>query len=622
MRSRRFWPLFWTQFLGAFNDNLFKNALVMLIAFNDRHIAGLGPALMVPVAGGIFVLPYFLFSASSGQLADRSDKAAMIQWTKILEIGIMALAAAGFMLDQLGILLVVLFFMGLQSTVFGPCKYSILPQHLTEEELVAGNALVEMATYLAILGGTITGGVLVASPNGTNVVAVLVVLVAIAGAVLSRLIPDAPPEDTTVQVSWNPVAPTRQVIGIARRERSVWLSILGISWFWLFGAAFLNLFPTWTRDVLHGTEALATLFLALFSIGIGAGSLICERLSRERLELGLVPIGSFGMCVFTADLWWIGEPWVASGEPVSLGAFLVTFTGWRIAVDLVLIAVFGGFLTVPLYTLIQQRAEPSERSRIIAANNIVNAGFIVAFSLIMAGLAAAGWTAPQIFALLALLNGLVAVYIYSLVPEFLLRFVVYVLSRISYRVGEAGLHHIPREGPVLIVCNHVSFIDWFILAGAIRRPARFVMDKQFYRMPVIHWLFRQAKAIPIASKKRDPECFEQAFQTISDELQDGQVVVIFPEGQLTPDGQMVPFKSGVEWILEKDPVPVVPMALNGLWGSYFSRITGRAFTRPFRRVWSRVWVTAGAVVPPEQSSAALLQERVEALWAQRASEAP
>ncbi len=617
LRARRFAPLFWTQFLGAFNDNFFKNALVILVAFQGIRVAGIPPELLVPLAGGIFILPYFLFSATAGQIADATDKARVIRLTKLAEIAIMALAAYGFAAGKPGLLLVVLFLMGSQSAFFGPCKYGILPQHLDEEELVAGNALVEMGTYLAILLGTLAGGELIARPvDGTWLVACGVVAVAALGALASLGVPPAPPlSDAPERVDWTLVGPTRRILALTAKNRTILNAILGISWFWLFGAAFLSLFPTWTRATLDGTERLATLFLALFSIGIGVGSSICDKLSRERVEIGLVPLGSFGMSLFTADLWWLGDPWDRAPGSVDVAAFFASPTGWRIAFDLVGLAVFGGFLIVPLYALIQLRAEPDERSRVIAGNNIWNALFMVASAGVLAALAALGMSAPAIFGLLAVANLAVAVYIYTVVPEFLLRFLVYLLSLVTYRVKAVGLSNIPREGPAVLVCNHVSFIDWFILAGAVKRPIRFVMYKGIYDLPVMRFLFRQAGVIPIAGRSEDPACFERAFEQIHEALQQGWLVGIFPEGALTGDGEIQPFKKGVEHIVRRDPVPVVPMALNGLWGSFFSRIEGKGMKKPFRRgLWSRVWLHVLPPVPPERVTAAGLEAQVRAQW--------
>lgn len=614
VRDRRFAPLFWTQFLGAFNDNLFKNALVILITFRSVSVGGFSPEQMVALSGAIFIAPYFVFSAVSGQLSDKFDKAVMIRATKVMEVAIMVLGAAGFVFGSVGLLLLVLFLLGVQATVFGPCKYGILPQHLTESELVAGNALIEMGTYLAILLGTLTGGILIAQDGGENIVAAGVLAVAVGGWVSARWIPPAPSRNPDLALTLDPFRPTWELIRLARKKQSVFLSILGISWFWAFGATFLSLFPSWTKDVLGGDPTLATLFLALFSVGIGVGSMLCERLSRERLELGLVPLGSFGMSVFTLDLWLVGRPWELPAEPLTLGAFLSTFAGLRIAIDLSLLALSGGFMIVPMYTLVQWRTDPAETSRVIAANNIINAVFMVVGSVALAAVFAFGVSTVHVFLILAVVNTLAAIYIYTVVPEFLLRFVVWMMSHVVYRIRVDGHKNVPIDGPVLMVANHVSFVDWFVLAAAIKRPPRFVMHHSYYAMPVVKWLFRQARVIPIASSKEDPALLEAAFEQIHRELQDEQVVCIFPEGRITDTGQINPFRQGIERIIARDPVPVVPVALNGLWGSFFSRRDGKTAKKPFRRVWSRVWVTVGPPVPPGEVTAEIAQDRVESLW--------
>jgi len=618
--ERTFGPLFVTQFLGAFNDNFFKNALVILVTFRSVSVAGVAPEAMVALAGAVFILPYFLFSALAGQLADKLDKADMIRATKTAEIFVMVLCATGFVLGNVPMLLFVLFLMGVQSTIFGPCKYGILPQHLGEGDLVTGNAFIELGTYLAILLGTLAGGVLINLPNGELVVGGGVLLIAVLGRVASRWIPEAPAQTPELEVRWEPIGPTLELVRLSREVRSVFLSILGISWFWLFGSAFLALFPPYTKDVLGGTEGLATLFLALFSVGIGVGSMLCERLSRERLELGLVPIGSFGMSVFTADLWWVGAPWATGDAPIALLEIASRPMAWRIFADLVGLALFGGFLIVPLYTLIQQRARPQVRARIIAANNVINAFFMVLGALALAGMQQGlGLDPVTIFGVLSVVNMLVAVYIYTVVPEFLLRFVAWMLSVLVYRVQVHGHERIPDEGPCVVVANHVSFIDWFVLMASLKRPARFVMYRGFYDLPVVRFLFQQAKCIPIASRKEDPEALERSFARISEELRDEQVVVIFPEGAITRSGDVESFRPGIERILATDPVPVVPVALNGLWGSYFSRVDGKAMSKPFRRgLWSRVHVTVGEVVAAADASAQVLEDEVRQLWSARA----
>lgn len=618
MAERRFWPVFWTQFLGAFNDNLFKSALVVLILFREVSVGGIAPAQMVALTGAIFITPYLLFSAISGQISDKWDKARVMRAVKVAEVGIMLFGAVGFAIGSVPMLLVVLFAMGTHSTVFGPCKYAILPQHLDEGELVEANALVEMGTNLAILFGTISGTMLVGQPNGELLVAGGAVGTALIGLLVARFIPAAPSAHPELRLSFDPIRPTWALVQLCRKKPSVWNSVLGISWFWAYGATFLAGFETYAKDTLGGAEVLVTWFLALFSIGIGLGSIACERLSRERLEIGLVPIGAIGMSLFTLDLYFVGAPWPTPAEHIGLAAFLTTFAGWRISLDLFSLAVFGGFMIVPLYTLVQWRTDRGETSRVIAGNNVINAVFIFGGAFALAAMFAAGFAAVDVFLWFALLNTAIAVYMYTVVPEFVLRFVVFVLSRCVYRVRVVGHENIPIDDPVVLVSNHVSFIDWFVLSAAIKRPARFVMHRMFYDLPVGGWFFRQAKVIPIATRKEDPQIMEQAFARVHDELQDSQIVCIFPEGRITDNGEMYPFKPGVEQILARDPVAVIPIAINGLWGSFFSRRDGPAMTKPFPRGWfSRVWVTIGEPIPASEASAEVLEAKVRALWSAR-----
>jgi 1-acyl-sn-glycerol-3-phosphate acyltransferase len=617
--DRRFGPMFWTQFSGAFNDNFFKNALVILVTYKGATAFGLSAAAFAPLASAVFILPFFIFSAIGGQLADKHEKSGLIRATKLAEIAIMGLGAIGLFLGQIELLVVVLFLMGTQSAFFGPVKYGILPQLLEREKLVGGNALVETATYLAILTGTIFGGVLInvewgGQAVGVWIVAVGVVLAALAGWGVSRGIPECEATNPALQVRWDPFSTTWEIIQITRAKRPVWLSILGITWFWGFGACFLSLFPNYTKEVLGGGETIATLFLAVFSVGIGLGSMFCERLSKQRLELGLVPLGSIGLSLFTFALAAIGQPWQPDPQHlIGLGEFLTNPWGLAIVFCLLGIAGSGGLYIVPLYTMIQQRSDDSERSRVIAGNNIVNSAFMVGANLVLMALVAAGVPIPWLFAVLAACNALVAIYVYTVVPEFLLRMGAWLLSNVMYQVEVRGLANLPQDKAAVLVCNHVSFADWLLLAGAIQTPLRFVMYAGFNK-GLFAWFAKQAKVIPIASKTEDPVAFERAFDQIHEELVGDWMVAIFPEGKLTGDGEIGEFKKGVEHILARDPVPVVPMALNGMWGSSFSRKDGPALRKPPRRMFGKVTITIGEPVPPEQVTAELLREKVLALW--------
>jgi len=614
LKQRRFLPFFVTQFLGAFNDNVFKNALVILIAFQVAGADASRSNLLINLSAGLFVLPFFLFSASAGQLSDKYEKSRYIRWVKLLEIAIMSAAAVGFYLGNVYWLIALLFLMGFQSTLFGPAKYSILPQHLKPEELVGGNAWIETATNLAILLGTILGGILIALPQGPHWVAGVVVGLAVLGYLSSWAIPPAPPAAPDLRINWNPLSETWNILRLTYQNFTVFQSVLGISWFWFLGSVYVAQLPNFTKLTLGGGEHVITLLLALFAIGIGAGSLLCERMSGHRVELGLVPFGSIGLTVFGVDLFFAtpaAPP--AGGELLGVLAFLSQPGSWRIVLDVVLIGMFGGFFIVPLYALVQQRSEPSHLSRVIAGNNILNAVFMVAAAIIAVVMLDRGLNIPQLLLLMAIFNAAVAVYIFGLVPEFLMRFIVWILVNIGYRLKTRGLENIPEEGPAVVACNHVSYMDALVVIGCCRRPIRFVMDHQIFKIPLLNFVFRTAGAIPIAPARENPEILERAYDRVARYLEGGEVVGIFPEGRLTADGEIGPFKAGIEQIIQRTPVPVVPMALRGLWGSFFSRRFGKAMNNFPRRFWSRIELVVGEPVPPEQATSALLRERVVAL---------
>lgn len=583
LKKRRFAPFFGVQFLGALNDNVFKQALVILLTYSTASYTTMSTDILQNLAQALFVLPFFLFSATAGQLADKYEKSRLISITVAIELCCMALGAAGFFLHSLPLLFAALFLGGIQSALFGPVKYAILPQHLKETELVGGNGMVEMGTSVAILVGMMLGGWLVAQEGwGVAAAAVVTMGISATGFLLSRLIPLAPAADPQLKINWNPLTETWRNFQFMRGNRTVFLSVLGISWFWFYGSIFLTQFPNLSKDILSGQESVVTLLLIVFSIGIGVGSLLCERLSGHKVEIGLVPFGSIGMTLFGIDLYFALAAHIQH-EPMALAVFLQDAGHWRILGDLFLIGLFGGFYIVPLYALIQIRSEPSHRSRIIAGNNILNALFMVAAAGIAIGLFAAGFTIPQLLLATALMNAVVAFYIYKLVPEFLMRFIVWLLIHSVYRLKKEGIENIPEEGAAVIVCNHVSFVDALVIAAACPRPIRFVMDHQIFKIPVLNFVFREGRAIPIASAKADPALLEQAYEEVAKALEAGDLVGIFPEGRITDTGELYPFRKGITRIVERSPVPVVPMALKGLWGSFFSRKDGPAMTRPFRR---------------------------------------
>jgi 1-acyl-sn-glycerol-3-phosphate acyltransferase len=613
LRQRRFGPFFWTQFLGAANDNVYKNALVIFVAYQAAARAALDANTLVNLAAGIFILPFVLFSATAGQLADKYEKSRLIRYIKLLEIAIMVVGAIGFWRQSLILLFVALALMGVHSTLFGPVKYSILPQHLQPQELIGGNGLVEMGTFVAILLGTIGGGVLVAiTPGGPLYAGVTAVAIALAGWWVSRGIPHTPPVAADLQINWNPFTETAKNLKFAYDNRVVWLSMLGISWFWFYGATFLTQFPNFAKNVLGGNEHVVTLLLALFSVGIGVGSLLCERLSGRKVEIGLVPFGSIGLTVFAVDLWFATRSMSATGL-AGIGAFLAAPGHWRVVADLMLIGLFGGFYIVPLYALIQQRSAVSHRSRIIAANNILNALFMVTSAAVAIGLLHAGVSIPGLFLVTGVLNAVIALYIYRLVPEFLMRFIAWLLIHTIYRVRVEGIENVPDEGGCIVVCNHVSYVDAIVISAAVRRPIRFIMDHRIFRVPGLNWVFRTMNAIPVASAREDAALKEAAFDSAAKALRAGEIVGIFPEGRLTESGEVGPFRPGLERMLQETPVPVVPMALKGLWGSFFSRSHHGKAMRRWRGFFSRIGLTVAPPLPPERVTLAQLEAQVQAM---------
>lgn len=569
--ERRFSAYFFTQFLGAFNDNVYKNALIVLIAFVGAGRSELDTTSLINLAAGLFILPFFLFSAFAGQLADKYEKSQLIKIIKLCEIFIMAAAIVAFAFDNLYISIGVLFMMGTQSAFFGPVKYGILPQYLTRDELIGGNGLVEMGTFIAILIGTIVGSKVAAIPDsGVILISIILMLLAISGYWVSLRLPLATATTPDLIVNWNPISETIRVINMARENRTVFLSILGISWFWFLGATYLAQFPNYTAYVLGGNVNVYTTLLATFSIGIGLGSALCERLSGHKVEIGLVPFGSLGLTLFGLDIYF-STPLEPVGSSIGLMVFLGAQGSVRLLSDILLVGVFGGFYIVPLYALIQQRSKEQHRSRIIAANNIINALMMVLSAIVAIVFLGAGFSITTLFLLIALFNAVVAVYIFSLVPEFFMRFLSWMLIHTIYRLKVSGLDNIPKKGPVVIACNHVSFVDPLIVGGSVRRPVRFVMDHKIYKAPILNWVFRAAKTIPIASKKDNPEMLESAFVAMEEALDNGEVLCIFPEGQITRDGQMNTFREGVKALTDGKQVPIVPAALGNLWGSMFSR---------------------------------------------------
>jgi 1-acyl-sn-glycerol-3-phosphate acyltransferase len=613
--ERRFAPFFWTQFLGAMNDNVFKVGFTSLVTFQAARFSGVDPGTAAFLISAIFIVPFVLFSATSGQIADKYDKAVLARLVKSFEIVVMLIGGAGFLLHSATLLYACTFLMGVHSTVFGPVKYAYLPQHLDSSELVGGNGLVEMGTFVAILIGTIVGGAAAgSSEHGAALLAAACFVFALIGRGASSFIPKSEASQPDLRINWNPFSETWRNLRLAKSDRTVFLSLLGISWLWFVGATFLTSFFNFAKDVLSASPDVVTILLATFSIGIGTGSLLCEKLSKKRVEIGLVPLGSIGISVFAIDLFFASHRIAPAGHLLGVSEFLLALPHWRILADLFLLAMFGGFYSVPLYALIQARSQPTHRARIIAANNILNSFFMIVSSLMALALTSFGVGIPGLFLVTALLNVVVAIYIYSLVPEFLLRFMAWILVHTFYRIRLVNAERIPAHGAAVLVCNHVSFVDAVVIMAESPRPIRFVMDHRIFRTPLVGWMFRHVKAIPIAPAHEDAAMLENAYRACAQALDEGDLVCIFPEGKLTRTGEINPFKHGISQILRRHPAPVVPMALRGLWGSVFSRHEDAQWPRPVHRgAMTRLTLAVGEPIAPEDATPQHLQEIVTEL---------
>ena len=604
LRQRRFAPFFWTQFLGAGNDNLFKFAFTVMLTY-QLQVAWLPPAMAGLVIGALFILPFVLFSATSGQLADKLEKARLIRFVKNLEIVIMAAATLGFMTLNVSLLLGCVFMMGLHSTLFGPVKFAYLPQHLSEREITGGNGMVEMGTFVAILLGNVAGGLLIALPGvGATWVAIGCVGTALLGRLAAQRVPLSPATDPDLAINWNPLSETWRNLRLAREDIVVFRSLLGISWMWFFGAVFLANFPAFAKEVLHGDEHVASLLLVVFSVGIGIGSLACEMLSRRHVEIGLVPLGAIGMSAFSIDLYFAsrGLPAVALQ---TVAQFITAPAHWRVMADLGLLALSVGLYSVPMYALIQLRSQPSHRARVIAANNILNALFMIVSSVGAGAMLGAGFSVPEIFLAIALLNAAVGAYIFLLVPEYLLRFMAFLLSRLMHRFKVEGDDNIPVAGAAIIVCNPVSAVDALLLMAASPRRMRLLIDHRFFALPVLGWLFRLAKAIP-APHAENPAAYAAALDAVDQVLADGGLLCVFLDG----GGAQQPLCADVMKIQARRLALVVPVALRHLRGSTLSRIGAGAARQP--RLFSRVELVAGPALAPAELTAELTAERLQA----------
>ena len=587
LRSRRLGPLLATQTLGAINDNLFKNALVVLVLF---HAAAGGPA-MVAAAGGVFILPYAFLSATAGQVADRSRKNRVIVWVKLAEVALMLLAAAGFLVDSTPLLFLVLFGLGVQATFFGPLKYSILADHLAEHELVAGNGLIEAGTFLGILAGTIAGGALIPLDGGPVIVSVAGIVVALAGVAAALAIPAARASAPGLRVGPNVVRETINLLRIARRNRPVWLCLLGLSWFWVVGATLVAELPALVRDDLHANARVVTLLLAFFSIGVGAGSMLCGRILKGQVTARHVPFAALGLAVFILDFSF------AVGRAHGLSdahAILTTAAGWHMLVDLLLLSACGGLYSVPLYAILQDRSPPAERARMVAANNVVNAAAMVAAAGATAGLAIAGVAPVTILGLLALATLAVAVWIVRILPTEMLRLAFRWMFHTLYGVDVKGLENLPSaDQRAVYVVNHQSFADGVFVAAFLPGSPVFAVN--------IHTARRWWAKPFLAAVRNFPVDPANPFstKTMVRAVQDGAQLVVFPEGRLTKTGALMKVYEGAGLVVDKADAVLVPVRIDGMRFTPLSWMRGKLPIRWFPRLSLTVLPAVSPAIDPE-----------------------
>ncbi len=582
LRSRRFLPLFTTQFLGAFNDNAYRFALVLLVTFNATYAAQIDSRVVVTASAGIFILPFFLFSAIAGQMADRFEKSRLIFFVKLFEIVVMGSAAVAFFVGDVWLLLAILFLMGTQSAFFGPLKYGILPDHLAEDELVGGNALVETGTFLAILLGTMFGGVLINGENGLHLVSASLVTIAAVGAGASLFIPKAGPAAPDLKLNPNIIGETWSILRHAKGNVPVFRSIIGISWFWAVGAVFLAQFPSLGKDLLGGDESVVNLFLLAFSVGIGVGSLLCNRWLKGEVSARYVPFGALGMALFGLVLHYLVRdlpPADAAAARVGIEGFLASATNLWILGTLVMIAVCGGLFIVPLYAIMQARSAEAHRARNIAANNIMNAAFMVVAAGVSAAMLSASFSVVDVFLTLSLGNMVAAVYITLLLPEEVAKGIGRFLLRWLYGAEVHGAENVARAGPrVVIVANHTSFLDGVLITCFLPGRPVFAINSYIAKRWWVRPAFLLFDLLPI--DPTNPLAAKKLVQAVKD----GQPCVIFPEGRITVTGSLMKVYEGPGAIADMADATILPLRISGAKYSVFSRLQGKVRLRWFPKI--------------------------------------
>ena len=580
MTTRRFAPLFWCQFFSAFNDNVLKNALVFLILF---RLGGAGAETLVTLAGAVFIAPFFLLSGLGGELADRFDKAVMARRLKLAEIGAAALAAAGFWLHSVPVLFCALGLFGVIAALFGPIKYGILPDHLAREELPAGNALVEAATFLAILGGTILGGFAVADGRDPALLGVLVIAFAALCWGASLMIPRTGEAAPQLRVDPNVLRSTYGLLADLWQDSRLWRGGVAVSWFWLVGAVVLSLLPPLVKSSLGGAETVVTWLLAVFAVGIAVGSALASWLASGRIVLLPTPVGALLMGGFALDLAWAASGGAPAAAPLGVGAFLGTGLGLRASVDLFGLAVAGGLFIVPSFAAVQAWTDKDRRARVIAAVNVLSAAFMVVGALAVAGLQSLGWSAPWLFAAAGLLNLAAGVVILATLPTSPFRDFLSILFRAFYRLEVRGLENVEKAGPNAIVAlNHVSFLDAALALSLLETEPVFAIDHGIAQRWWVKPFLKVTRAMPL-----DPTR-PMATRTLINAVKSGETLIIFPEGRLTVTGSLMKVYDGAGLIADKSGAMVVPVKIDGLEQTPFSRLS-RAQVR--RRWWPKVVVT-------------------------------
>lgn len=599
MLNKNFKFIFFTQFFGALNDNIFKNALVLLLTYKAISLWSLDSGLLVPLAGLVFIFPFFILSATAGQIADKYPKSLIIKWVKFAEIIIMSIAALGFYLNSYQLLFISLFFMGAQSAFFGPVKYGILPFVAQKGALVKANSLITASTFLAILIGTILGGVFVIADTYFYII-LAILFTAIIGFICSLNIVNIQTETADYKVDYTFFRSTIKTLKLSLKNKDIFFSILGASWLWFTGAAVLSILPLFCKNILGVNAELGTFFLALFTIGMGLGAILVKWVSLEKVEIGLVPIAAFFLAVFLLDLAYIANAFVIPDTQslqnlMSFSVFVEQKYSLRAFADVLLLSISAACLIIPQTTYIQEACDKKIISRIISANNIWNALFMVSAGLLLMLLHSFGISV--IFMVLAAMNFVVAILLYFFKPLACFRFIVNILVRLVYKIEIINLSNLPKTGPYILASNHLSFVDPVCTGGVLKNPVHYVMDWQYYN--AFPRFFKHSGAVPIATRKESPEVLAKAFSVMKEHLERGAVVGIFPEGKISRTGQMQPLMSGIQHILATHPVPIVLCAIDGLWGSVFSFESGKVlwkWPKSFRR---KIKLTISTVIKPE-----------------------